>query len=116
MTKKEELQQKSVELTSKKKTRRQKLDKALRRYIKAFSKKHDTYLEFAVSDDLMGVLLFGDHYFNITDIIYDIDTNQDSDMIYTWYDATLDRAMEEKTTMNYESWCRGLRYEDLDEK
>lgn len=87
---------------------RKKLNKILKKYIKKFEKKHDCYFEHAVSDDLMGVICFGDVlFFNINDIIYDIDTKQPKGLIIDWlYDS-----INQDKYINFYSYSKGLRYE-----
>lgn len=60
------------------------LELALKAYIKAFEKKHECELDFAVGDNLMGVLCFGGHFFSINDVVYDIDKSLPKGMIYEW--------------------------------
>ena len=87
---------------------RKKLDKILKKYIKKFEKKHGLTFEFAVSDDLMGVICFGCvFYFDINDIVYDIDTKQPKYLILDWlYDS-----MHQDKYINFQSYSNGLRYE-----
>lgn len=87
---------------------RKKLNKILKKYIKKFEKKHDLTFEFAVSDDLMGVISFGDVlFFNINDIVYDIDTKQPKGLIIDWlYDS-----INQDKYINFQSYSKGLRYE-----
>jgi hypothetical protein len=87
-----------------------KLGKAIDGYITKFEKKHDCYLEYFINDDIIGIVVFGDNFFNVSDIIYDIDSKQPKDLIWDWYSDTLDRAMEGKRTINYQSYTKGLRY------
>jgi len=91
------------------KTLKQKRIELDKKYLDKFCKKHHTYHDF-VNEDMA---LIGDCYFNITDIYYDIDNNIQKDVIWNWYSQTLDRAMENKQTMNFNSWVGGLRYGDL---
>ena len=88
------------------KQQRIELDK---KYLDKFCLKHHTYHDF-VNEDMA---LIGDCYFNITDIYYDIDNNIQKDVIWNWYSETIDRAMEDKQTMNFNSWVGGLHYGDL---
>jgi len=88
------------------KQQRIELDK---KYLDKFCLKHDTYYDF-VNEDMA---LIGDCYFNITDIYYDIDNDVPGNEIWDWHNATLDWAMEDKQTMNFNSWVGGLRYGDL---
>lgn len=96
------------------KKRQSDLNNAIMAYITEFEHKHEAYFEFFISDDILGIVVFGDSYFNVSDIIYDIDTKQEPDNIWDWYYASVDRGLEEKSTMNYETWCKGLRYSDID--
>ena len=42
---------------------RDKLDGILKEYIRLFEEKHEVFFEFAVGDDLMGLLCFGEYLF-----------------------------------------------------
>lgn len=89
---------------------RKKLNKILKKYIKKFEKKHDCRFEHAVSDNLMGIICFGDVlFFDINDIIYDIDTNQPKGLIIDWlYDG-----IYQDNYINFKSYSKGLRYEQI---
>ena len=54
---------------------REKLDDILKEYINLFEEKHEVFFDYAVGDDLMGLLCFGDYLFTTRNIIYDIDNN-----------------------------------------
>lgn len=85
---------------------RSQLNKILKKYIELFEKKQELKFEFAVSDDLMGIINFGDVlYFNITDIVYDIDTNQPKGLIINWLYDNLDSDKK----INFYSYSKGLR-------
>lgn len=92
---------------------RKKLDKILKKYIKKFEKKHGLTFEFAVSDDFMDVICFGDvFFFSINDIIYDIDTKQPKDLIIDWlYDS-----INQDKHINFYSYSKGLRYEQIKDR
>lgn len=94
-------------------TLRGKLVRILKEYIRQFEKKHELDFESAVSDDLMGILCFGDYYFNISDVIYCIDTNQPKHLILEWHDESV---RHEDLNINFQSYCMGLRFEDLKNK
>lgn len=84
---------------------RKKLDKILKDYIEKFEKKQYLTFEFAVSDDLMGVICFGCvYYFSINDIIYDIDSKHPKNLIIDWLEYCL-----EGNKINYYSYSKGLR-------
>lgn len=70
---------------------RKEWEEILMGYIRKFEKKHDVKLQYAVDDDIMGVLNFGDAYFfDATDVVYDIDHNLPKEMILDWYNDTID--------------------------
>ena len=88
------------------------LDKALTGYIKKFEKAHGVEFNWAVNDDLMDILCFGDYYFDISDIIYDCDNKLPVRLIFEWQDAGLDSFMKDPTKkINLQSYAKGLRYE-----
>lgn len=89
------------------------LTKVIDGYIKKFETKHECYFDGFINDDIIGIVVFADSYFNMSDIILDLDNKCPKDMIFKWYDKTLDAGMEGKKTMNYKSWVMGLRYEDI---
>lgn len=84
------------------------LKKALEKYIKEFSKKHDLTFEFAVNDNLLDVISFGSvYFFSIDDIVFDIDTNQTKGLIVQWLEESLESKNQE---INYRSYAKGLRF------
>jgi len=97
--------------------RKSKLKKALElavlAYVDKFCKKHEVEVEYFVADDLLGIVSVSDFSMKISDIVLDIDTKQPKHGFIEWYDQTIDRGMENKQTINYKSWCMGLRYTDL---
>jgi hypothetical protein len=87
------------------------LDTALKNYIYKFEKAHGVEFEWAVNDDLMGVLCFGDHMFNMSDIVYDVDNKLPVKLIFEWQDASLDAQItSDKDQINLQSYAEGLRY------
>jgi len=83
---------------------REKLDKVLKKYLKKFCKKHDLEFEYAVGDDLMGVICLNDFYFNINDIIYDIDNDLPKHIIFSWYQATINKKTDYNLHLYYKEW------------
>ena len=86
-------------------------------YIRLFEEKHDVKLQYAVDDNITGVLDFGDVYiFDITDVIYDIDHDLPKGLILQWAkDSVDDSKNPTRQTINLHSYAKGLRYEDLEE-
>lgn len=104
-------------MTTKKSKLRQDLDKALNGYIKTFCKKQGVDYEFSVHGDLLGVGLYSDMYLNMSDVVLDIDTEAPAGKILDWYWGSLESHERGcSTTISYESWLMGLRYEDLTSK
>lgn len=90
------------------------LDKALTAYIKKFEKAHGVELDWSVNDDLMDMLCFGDHYFNISDIIYDVDNKLPVRLIFEWQDAGIEAHFKgNDKVINLQSYSKGLRYESI---
>ena len=79
------------------------LEKVLKQYIKEFEKKQDLTFEFAVGDNLMEVISFGYvYFFNMSDIIYDIDNNIKENIIVEWLEYTI----QEKDYINYRTYLK----------
>lgn len=88
---------------------RKELDKVLQKYIAEFEKKHDLEMEYVVSDDLMGVINFGDTYFfSINDIVYDIDEKLERGLIIEWLEYNLEN---QENYVNLHSYSKGYRHE-----
>lgn len=93
---------------------RTKLDKILMEYIRLFEKKHDQEFEFAVVDDLAGMISFGSvYYFSISDIIYDIDKDLEPGLIFKWLEDCLENH-HNHPPINLHSYANGLRFEDFE--
>ena len=79
------------------------LEKVLKQYIKEFEKKQNLTFEFAVGDNLMEVISFGYvYFFNMSDIIYDIDNNIKENIIVEWLEYTI----QEKDYINYRTYLK----------
>ena len=80
-------------------------------YINEFEEKHDCYLEYWVADDTTGIASFGDHFFNLSDIIYDIDNNCPAREIFHWQDHCVEKKMDDENaiTPNFKSYLGGIR-------
>ena len=79
------------------------LEKVLKQYIKEFENKQDLIFEFAVDDNLMEVISFGSvYFFNMSDIIYDVDNAIKENIIIEWLEYTL----QEKDYINYRTYLK----------
>jgi hypothetical protein len=91
--------------------------KACMAYVKKFSDKQkiefDNFLGLEEYD--CSVAQFGDYYFNLSDIIFDIETNQPAGLIMQWQDDSVDYHINniDSNNINYKSYTKGLRYTDL---
>ncbi len=88
---------------------RKKLDKILMDYIRKFEEKHEVVFYFAVNDDLMNILCFDPYYFNISDVIQDIDNDYPKGLIFDWHEDSVEFHPKQ---INLESYVKGLRFED----
>lgn len=94
------------------KTLKTNLENAVSDIIKAFEKKQGVSFQFFVSDYVTGVACFGDVlYLNISDIWYDLLTEQPKGLIINWLEDCLEN---ENKTINYHSYSIGLRFEDVE--
>jgi len=90
---------------------RDKLKKIMKKYIKVFEKKHNIYFDFAINDDYLGILSFGDIYFiNASDLVYDIDNDLPKSLILDWINENLEN---KDNYINLHSYAKGLRHSHL---
>ena len=84
-------------------------------YIQMFEDKHELDLQYIVNDDIMGVLDFGDvYFFNMTDVVYDIDHDLPKGLILQWAEDSVDDSKNPtRQTINLHSYAKGLRFENL---
>ena len=86
------------------------LETAIQHYVDVFCEKHELIFDYWVADLSGGVGQFGDYFFGFEDIRLDLETNQPVDVIFEWYDITLELAMKDDTYgINYYSWIKGAR-------
>jgi len=85
---------------------KQDLEDAISVYVAIFCKKHDLSFEGWAGDKSGEIGQFGDYYFDFSQIRYDLETDQPKDNLIKWYDYSLELAMQQKTFMNYETWCK----------
>ena len=104
-----------VKCKDKERQLREELEEILKSYIRKFEEKHEIDMQYAVDDDITGVLDFGDiYFFNVTDVIYDIDHDLPKGLILQWAkDSVDDSKNPTRQTINLQSYAKGLRFEDL---
>jgi hypothetical protein len=84
---------------------RKSFDNIVGLYIADFEEKHDSYLEYWVCDDTTGIACFGDHFFNLGDIVYDIDNECTAGEIFKWQNHQIDN----DSKVNFKSYLMGAR-------
>lgn len=69
--------------------------------IKSFFEKHGLAFEYfeRINNNLIFV---SDYFINISDMKYDLDTEQPNHNFFTWYDLTI----EGKTKQTYDKWAK----------
>lgn len=85
---------------------KQKYEDACNEYVDIFCMKQDLANEGWVNDDIGGIALCSDFYFNLHDIVWDINSKQPKGQILDWYFECLDYP---EKAINYYSYSKGLR-------
>jgi len=85
---------------------------AVDRLLMEFCEKHDLSYEFSVGEDSIDVFSLSHFFFSLSDIYFDLKSNQPKGKIIEWYDYIL----ENEVKINYYSYCMGLRKELLTKK
>jgi hypothetical protein len=88
--------------------------KAVDAYIKEFEKKYEVELDFWVANNVGGVAMFGDEYYDFTDIKYVIDNNIKYKYLYDWYYFLCE--FGQKCHINLPSYCKLRRDAENDNK
>lgn len=85
---------------------------AVDRLLIEFCEKHDFTYEFSVGEDSIDVFSISNYFFSLSDIYFDLKSNQPKGKIIEWYDYLLDN----EVNINYYSYYMGLRKEQLSKK
>ena len=85
---------------------------AVDRLLIEFCEKHDFTYEFSVGNDSVDMFLISDYFFSLSDIYFDLKSNQPKGKIIQWYDYLLENELK----INYYHNCMGLRKEQLNKK
>ena len=85
---------------------------AVDRLLMEFCEKHDLSYKFSVGNDSVDVFLISNYFFSLSDIYFDLKSNQSKGKIIEWYDYLLDN----EVNINYYHYCMGLRKEQLSKK
>ncbi len=83
-------------------------------YVCAFAKKQGLEFDYFMNEMTCDIAVMSDYYFELPDIIYDIQTSQPKGLILKWQNDGIEYLMKHGFgSINYQSYCAGLRYEDL---
>lgn len=85
---------------------------AVDRLLMEFCEKHDLSYEFSVGEDSIDIFSISHFFFSLSDIYFDLKSNQPQGKIIEWYDYLLDNEVE----ISYYAYCMGLRKEQLNKK
>jgi len=91
-------------------------DEACNCFIEEFEKKQDIEFSYWVGGEIGGLACFIDEYFfNINDLILDLETKQPVGQILDWHNEGVDHNffLKEYQHINYRSYIMGMRYSDL---
>ncbi len=87
-------------------------ENACNAYVKAFEEKQGREFDYWIGQEVGGIASFIDQYFfNMSDIVHDIDNNCPVDLIFEWQDDCVEAEAERH--INYYSYSTGLRFSDL---
>lgn len=84
-------------------------------YIDEFCHKQGLSFEGWINDIVGEIAYISDMIFNFQDIVWDINSIQPKGLIIKWYNDTYDNHKETGKFINYRSYSKGLRYENLNE-
>ena len=85
-------------------------EKACKEYIKLFCEKQDLGFDGFVNEEIGGIALCSDFFFNFSDIVWDVNAKIPKGVIIEWYDAQLENP---EKAINYYSYTKGLRHEEF---
>ena len=78
-------------------------------YVKRFERKHGLNFEYWIADLVGETAAFGDYFFNMSEIIYDINTRQPKGLILKWSNDNVEYS-ESTHWINFTSYSKGLRH------
>ena len=90
-------------------------------YVKKFANKQGVEFDGWVADEVGVVASFiSQYFFNMTDIVLDINTKQKAGLILEWQSMSVEynllKSESERNFINYHSYIKGVRYMDLEKK
>jgi hypothetical protein len=79
-------------------------------YVRLFEKKHEYEFTGFVGDTCQIASFIDEYFFNIADIVHDIDNEIKADLIFQWHRECLEN---EHKKINFRSYAMGLRFEQV---
>lgn len=88
------------------------------KYVNAFIKKHNIEDDswYWVGNNPGTILCICDYFISMDDLRYDIDNNIPEEKFDEWYWKSIDSSFQNKSLINYPSFCKGLVEELKDKK
>ncbi len=81
-------------------------------YACAFAKKQGIEFDGFLNDATCNTVMFGDYYFDLSDIIFDLQNTQPKGLILRWKNDSIEAYFAGNfDTINYRSYCDGHRYQ-----
>ena len=77
--------------------------------IHIFCAKYEMCYEYSVCNNPFDVSFISDFYFDFTDILYCLENDIESKLLFQWYDDNL----QNEKQINLQSYHKGLRHKDL---
>jgi hypothetical protein len=77
--------------------------------IHIFCVKYEMSYEFSVCNNPFDASFISDFYFDFTDILYCLENDIESKLLFNWYDDNL----QNEKQINLQSYHKGLRHKDL---
>jgi hypothetical protein len=89
---------------------KKKYENIVEQYIKKFTNKHGYEFSYWCGPDVGGIACFIDQYFfNLEDIMYDVNNEVKKGMIFQWQDDQVEYG-DENTAINFQSYVMGMRH------
>ena len=85
-------------------------EKACNEYVKIFCKKQDMEFELWICDTIGDIAMCNDFFFSLSDIAYDVNSNQPKGLIIDWYYENIEAPNK---SINYYSYTNGLRVAEI---
>jgi hypothetical protein len=85
-------------------------------WVRKFANKQDIDFDGWVGNTVGGIAVFiNQYFFNLSDIILDLNTKQPKGLILEWYNANTDFNIgnDKPIYINYNSYIKGLRHKDI---